>query len=251
MQSRWRTGLPLAIKVQILLTSEVEKGHKEKFWISGCGSGGTGPALCSQAGQAASKGWETQTGTAQPATLLRTEWKVRATTRADGCCRWVTLGKDSSKGSKAPYCALQGDVKMVLCETLKSFLRLTKLLLPVSVTWTPASSAVRQKEKVRVNGKWAKNSDTLFSVQIMSKDVLHALMGVEGIDDVKASSYSVCPFLSIKDDKATGLKPSLMRVTRKIWLLGKKNALLINPLLLRDCCGVPYSNSCRDAVFGW
>lgn len=68
----------------------------------------------------------------------------------------MTLEKDSSKGSKAPYCAHQGDVKMVLCETLKSFLRLTKLLLPVSVTWTPASPAVRQREKVRVNGKWAK-----------------------------------------------------------------------------------------------
>lgn len=60
----------------------------------------------------------------------------------------------------------------------------------------------------------------------MRKDVLHAFMDAEGIDDVKAPSYSVCPFLSIKDDKATGLKPSLMRVTRKIWLLGKKKCFV-------------------------
>lgn len=79
------------------------------------------------------------------------------------------------------------------------------MLLPVSVTWTPSSFEVRQKEKVRVNGKRVKNLDTLFSFQIMSKDVLHALVDIEGIADVKAPSYSVCHFLSIKDDKATGL----------------------------------------------
>lgn len=57
----------------------------------------------------------------------------------------------------------------------------------------------------------------------MSKDVLHAPVDCEGIANVKAPSYSACPFLSIKDDKATRLIPSLMRQTRKSLVIrGKK-----------------------------
>lgn len=91
----------------------------------------------------------------------------------------------------------------------------------------------------------------------MSKDVLHAPADCEGIADVKAPSYSVCPFLSIRDDKAARLIPSLMRQTRKNLVIRegekkeKRIALIINQLLLRDSSGIAYSNSCRDTVFCW
>lgn len=57
---------------------------------------------------------------------------------------------------------------------------------------------------------------------MMSKVVLPAPVDAEGIADVKAASYSVCHFLSIRGDKPTGLIPSIMSLIKKIWLLGNK-----------------------------
>lgn len=65
-------------------------------------------------------------------------------------------------------------------------------------------------------------AQTLFSFQIMSKDVLHVPVDCEGTADVKASSYPVCPFLSIRDDKAARLIPSLIRLTKKRMLIREK-----------------------------
>lgn len=83
--------------------------------------------------------------------------------------------------------------------------------------------------------------------------MFYTSLDCDGIPDVVAPSYPVRPFLSIRDDEVTRLILSLMRLTRKsgYWEEGRRIALVINPLLLRDSSSFAYSNSCRDTLFGW